>query len=496
MRRFLFLLMLVLVSFSTVTHFVPATLFGQDPAGSKSDQADGESKKKETVEAKLKPMVVYESFDGIFESTRTHEVKTSFETWTDLMIDSVVEEGTAVTAGQEILKFDREKIDKAVVEAEFAFSNANFAMETAALEKKEADETFELDRESAERKWTNTKVDFEYYKSVLLPQKQKDIDYEEKTAAYMLEYSQDELNQLEQMYTEDELTEESEEIVLKRARRSVESAERSRDRTMLRVQRQREFDVPREQTQKEEALKREQIGFQRSQITLPIKKKKTEIALAQAEFALKNKQENLKELRRDQQKMTLTAPADGILYYGRSQRGKWVGAQGSSARRLEPFKKVPANAAIFTIVDVSQLMIRANLDESKLDSLSPRMRGKALIKAAGNTTITVMIKSVSRIPLDDGKFDCQIMAENIPAGAAVMPGMSCKLSFLVHENQQAVVVPKASVFSDDENVTHYVYLKEGDEFKRQEVTVGHSSGDDIEIVSGISAGDSIAKSKP
>ena len=141
-------------------------------------------------------------------------------------------------------------------------------------------------------------------------------------------------------------------------------------------------------------------------------------------------------------------------------------------------------------------MIRANLDESKLDSLSPRMRGKALIKAAGNTTIPVMIKSVSRIPLDDGKFDCQIMAENIPAGAAVMPGMSCKLSFLVHENQQAVVVPKASVFSDDENVTHYVYLKEGDELKRKEVTVGHSSGDDIEIVSGISAGDSIAKSKP
>ena len=327
MRRFLFLLMLILVSFSTVTHLVPATIFGQDPAGSKGDQADGEAKKKETVEAKLKPMVVYESFDGVFESTRTHEVKTSFETWTDLMINSVVEEGTAVTTGQEILKFDREKIDKAVVEAEFAFSNANFAMETAALEKKEADETFELDRESAERKWTNTRVDFEYYKSVLLPQKQKDIDYEEKTAAYMLEYSQDELNQLEQMYTEDELTEESEEIVLKRARRSVESAERSRDRTMLRVQRQREFDVPREQTQKEEALKREQIGFQRSQITLPIKKKKTEIALAQAEFALKNKQENLKELRHNQQKMTLTAPADGILYYGRSQRGKWVGTR-------------------------------------------------------------------------------------------------------------------------------------------------------------------------
>ena len=84
----------------------------------------------------------------------------------------------------------------------------------------------------------------------------------------MLEYSQDELDQLEKMYTEDELTEESEEIVLKRARRSVESAERSRDRSLLRVQRQREMDVPREKIQKEEALKRDQVSYDRSQITL------------------------------------------------------------------------------------------------------------------------------------------------------------------------------------------------------------------------------------
>ena len=118
-------------------------------------------------------------------------------------------------------------------------------------------------------------------------------------------------------------------------------------------------------------------------ITLPIKKQKTEIALAQSEFAFANKQERLKDIQSDQKKMILTAPANGVVYYGRCVRGKWVGVAGAAARRLEPHKKVPQHAVAMTIVEVSQMMIRANLDEAELESLTPRMRGKAMIKAAG-----------------------------------------------------------------------------------------------------------------
>ena len=149
-----------------------------------------------------------------------------------------------------------------------------------------------------------------------------------------------------------------------------------------------------------------------------------------------------------------------------------------------------------TVVDVSQMMIRASLDEAELESLTPRMRGKALITAAGTKTVPVMIKSISRIPLDDGKFDCQLTAENLPADGTVMPGMTCKLSFQVYENKQALIVPKDSVFSDDDNVSHYVFVVQDGEPKRQAVTVGHTVGNDTEILSGLADGDKITKTKP
>ncbi len=489
----------------------PSYLLGQDKAAAKesastpddkasdekADEKKADEKKKiATVEAKIKPIIVYESFDGVFESTRTHEVETDFETWTDLKIKSVVEEGSAVSAGQELLQLDTESIEKAVTEAQFAVRNSEFDLENARLTMQEVESTFELDESNAERKWANAQEDYKYYQTVQLPQRMKDIEYSAKTAGYFLEYSKDELDQLQQMYNEDELTEESEMIVLKRAQRSVESAERSMERTMRRVNRDRETEVSREKIQREDAIKRDQISHTRSEITLPIKKQKAEIALAQAEFSHANKVKKLNELLTDQKKMALQSPADGILYYGRSKRGKWVGAAGSAARRLEAEKKVAANAAIMTIVDVSQMMVRANLDEAKLDSLAPRLRGKAQIKSAGKTTVPATIKSISRIPMDDAKYDCQIMVENLPSDASVMPGMGCKLSFLVYENKNSIVVPKASVFSDDGGISNYVFVVDGESSTRKEVTVGHTSGTDVEIIDGLKDGDKIAKAKP
>jgi multidrug efflux pump subunit AcrA (membrane-fusion protein) len=124
------------------------------------------------------------------------------------------------------------------------------------------------------------------------------------------------------------------------------------------------------------------------------------------------------------------------------------------------------------------------------------MQGKAHIKSAGKTTVPAQINSISRIPMDDGKYDCQIMVENLPTDTTVMPGMGCKLSFLVYENENAIVVPKASVFSDDGGISNYVYIVDGETSTRKEISVGHTSGTNVEVVEGLKDGDKIAKAKP
>ena len=455
-----------------------------------------EKKKTPTVKVSTEPMTAFESFGGTFESTEMKEVKAEFETWSDLKIEEVVEQGAVVTSGQVLMKLDTQSIQKAIKEAEFALKSAEFDLESAKLDMKEANETFELDKALAERTRENAKQDYEYYLNTQLPDRMDDLAFSEKSAGYFLEYSKDELDQLEQMYTEDELTEESEEIVLKRARRSVESAERNKKRSLRRVERDRQTNVPREKIAREESLKRSELAFQRSMATLPVSKQKKEIALAKAEFNFQEKARKLAELKQDFANMVVKSPAAGIVYYGKCNRGKWTGGTGSPKRSLKPEKKVVANSVLMTIVDVGKVMVRADLSETQVNSLSPGMRGKAKLNTASANVIPATIKSLTRIPLDTGKYDCQVVVENIPADGKIMPGMGCKLSFSVYENQAALVAPKASVFSDDGGVTHYVYVVSGDESTRKVVTVGRVSGGNIEILDGLTDGDEIAKSKP
>jgi len=197
-------------------------------------KAEDESKKDapETIEITSEPMRDVSVLSGILESTAATEVKVDIKKWSDLKISKVVDQG-AVSAGDIILEFDTESIDKAIVEAEFALKTAEFAHQLAELESKSAKQSVEQDLELAKHDWKVAQEDYEYYKSVTIPERQIDLEFSEKSAGYYLEYAQDELDQLTQMYTEDELTEESEAIVLKRAQRSVESSTRWRDRSMM-----------------------------------------------------------------------------------------------------------------------------------------------------------------------------------------------------------------------------------------------------------------------
>ena len=59
----------------------------------------------------------------------------------------------------------------------------------------------------------------------------KSVDFPLKGAQFQLDYAQDELDQLEKMYEADDLTEDTEEIVLKRSRTEVDFAKFNLEQT-------------------------------------------------------------------------------------------------------------------------------------------------------------------------------------------------------------------------------------------------------------------------
>ncbi len=455
------------------------------------DEKKKETKKLETVEVVTKPFRVFKTLEGLLESEAATEIKTDFKTWTDLKIKTVAKQGK-VSQGDTLVEFDTESIDKAITEAEFELGSAKFSQQLTSLDAQRSVETFELEKAIAKLAWQSAQEDNEYYKETTIPQREKDLKYNEKTAGYYSEYAKDELDQLTQMYTEDELTEESEAIVLKRAKRDVESAEFYRDMSLRQIERSRKFQNPRSDKRQEQSFTRSRMEFEKSKVVLPIEKEKSKIAIAKANFQLSQKEKALKELVEDRTKMTIKSETGGVLFYGECDRGKWSGK-----RNLKRDSKLPAKAVVMTVVDTNQLIIRASADEASLSSFTVGLSGKAKFAAADDKVVPCTITSVERIPLEDGKYDCKVTVQNIPADANLIPGMGCKMNFLTYVNNDAMVVPKKSVFSDDNEFTHYVYLAEDEgEPRKVDVVVGKTGGDEIEILKGLSAGDRITKKKP
>ena len=489
-----YLSMLLLFAFALAVVQSPCSAIAQDatPQEEKAEKKEGDdkdekTKEPKTIKLKTKDLAIYKTVDGVVESTRVTEVETDFEQWSDLVIGSIRPQGT-VSVGDELIGFETDKIDKALAEAELSLAGAKLDAEDATLSMNEVTKTAELNKKIADTEWKQSQEDHAYYFKTEKPEQIKSLEFSERSAGWGIENAQEELDQLKKMYNEDQLTEESELIVLKRAERSLERTKFYNEQGRVSRQRAREVELPRTDFEKNNELMLAQLAHEKFVITSQIKKSRTEIALKKSEFELGEKAKKHKELVGDRDKMSIKATAGGLLYYGSCNRGKWSGAGRSGSREMTPGQMVPVNTVIMTIVDPASIIIRGDLDEELVGLVKTGMSGTVKMTAT-KQTFAATANVPMAIPLDSGKFDVKFQPAQ---GVSLLPGATCKVSLLVHEAKNQLVAPKDSVFSDDE-INHYVFLADGSKVM---VTVGMESDDDVEILEGLSAGQEILEKKP
>ncbi len=457
-------------------------------------EADVETKASaETVKVQVRPLVVYQKLDGVMESSNEAPVTLKSNGWSDFEIAELVPQGQQVSKGDQLIQFDSRAINKAVRDMELVQRELERDLAAKRLEAAQAAKRFELSKTIADQNMQNARDDYEYYLNVERPQRLKDLEYSLQVATYGLEYAQEELQQLMQMYNEDELTEESERIVLKRAQRSVDSAKRNLVKRRESVDKSKTVEIPREDFQQKNSLDQQTLDYAKNMLQLPHEKEMAKVALQKAEFALEEGATKLKELVDDRKLMTLQSPMNGLVYFGQNVNGKWQGVTGTASRVLELGKKIPANKVVMTIVDPNQLTVRGSLPEDRLSVVEVGALGKGAMKSDKNMIFSVELSSLEKVPSGTGTYACHFKLIDFENDQQkVLPGMNCSLALKLYSNDRASMVPKASVFSDN-GIAHYVYKPDG---QRQAVVLGFSDGDDVEVISGLKAGDSILKSKP
>jgi len=444
----------------------------------------------EVITLTTSPLVQKAKVSGVVESTRETPVEFNLKRWTDLTVVRVVPHGTAVKAGDVLIELETKDLKKKIDELKRAHPAKELELAAAELDLEKAEKATPLSLEKAMREKMQAEQDLVHFEDESRPMQERGAREDVKEVTEALAYAQEELNQLKKMYEKDDLTEETEEIILRRAENSVARYQWMLEQAKARTERTLNVSLPREHENLKRSLEMRQIEWRAGEKAMRDGLEKTRLATEAKRREMEESILSLAEHEQDLAAMRVTAPHDGVVYYGMNQRGKWTTAS-LVDRKLIPGGKLAMREVAMTVSDPTKPKVRLQLKEDQLKDLAGGQRGTVSLKWKPDFTFPATLETIGYVPFADQTFDAMAKIA-VPEGApALYPGMTVEAEFVVYESKAAILVPKAAVTGEGQGA--HVTLPDG---KTARVKTGRTEGDKVEILEGLKAGDKIRSPIP
>jgi len=483
--------LLNLCTFATLLA-TPLTGYAQEAAAKPAEAKKPAAPPAPVTEVKKEDFRVTVTLPAVFEGTKLTPVSVDPKAWSDLTVLSAVEHGSRVKKGTRLVQLDLKALEDQVETLQAADKTARLTLQTAIDGLANLEKTTPLELEATRRAKRQSDQDLERWLKVGRTREEETYKRNTESSARQLEYAQEELNQLQKMYDEDDLTEETEEIILKRAKTSVENAKYylklstdSRDYAL-------ETSIPRKHQSAVDQNRRATLAYELASKTIPrsLALKRLEIEKAKTDAAKASKK--LGELKRDLAVLKdISSPVDGVVYYGQSKNGNWTSAE--AAKKLVVGGKLSAKLPFMTIVADGDLRAQTTVPEDKL----------AIIKQGARGYLTPVSDPLLRIPARLGKINyasspvgfTTSASIEVPEGAKLMPGMKGKLTFITADRKGVLTVPVSAISRDGKQ--SFVYLpKEGADPEKRQVVTAETDGKKVAILKGLAENDKVLTVAP
>ncbi len=438
---------------------------------------------------------------GVIEAENMATVTIEPEAWTQLKVVEAVDHGARVRQGETLVTLETDQLEEAIEELESAHRLSELSLEQKRVDLRHVTKSLPMEVRSSELARKQAREDLDHFLKVGRAETEKNLQFLVKRTRNYLEYQKEELRQLEKMYGADDLTEETEEIVLQRQRDTVEFAIFSLERAKVSRDQWLGMRLPRREEGVRNRVARQDLTWEKAKLTLPMMLEKKRLELAGLEHKLEKTARRLEKLRRDRDLMTILTPADGLVYYGQFVRGKWPGSS-VMAKRLEKGGLVPAGEVLMTVVLPLPFVLRATVPEKELGHLNEGARGTATPTAYSEVELPATIRWLSGIPIGPGSFEALIELEEAGPSPRLLPGMTCAVKFTPFKAPDALTVPARAVFTDGtkENASRhgkfvFVVLENGEHEKRTVKTGKTVQGKTI-ILEGLKQGARVLLERP
>ena len=202
--------------------------------------------------------------------------------------------------------------------------------------------------------------------------------------------------------------------------------------------------------------------------------------------------EKIKEAKlvRQIERCILKAPADGIVVYA-NDPNRFGGQQ---QLQIEEGATVRERQKIFSLPDVNKMRVNTKVHESMLERITPGLRSLIRVEASAGQELRGRVASIAPMA-DSGSFfssdikvyTTYVTIEGDTSKFSLRPGMNAQVEILVDEKPDVMSVPVQAILPFKGK--QYVFIKDGDGFRRVEVTTGISNDSHVEIKTGLKTGD-------
>lgn len=185
-------------------------------------------------------------------------------------------------------------------------------------------------------------------------------------------------------------------------------------------------------------------------------------------------------------------PGDLSSLLGGASAAGTGGPEAGVSNQVSAGSQVKSGTAIATIVDMSEIGLVAEVDETDILLVKDGLEAEAELDAAPGAKLAATVKAIDVLPTPNSRGAVAYKVHLVLSSSGVQPrpGMSALVRLRVREADNAVAVPAAAVFNAEGK--DWVWVRTGDgRAQKREVRIGVAGRDLLEITNGLGDGERV-----
>src|SRR5262249_52650906 len=152
--------------------------------------------------------------------------------------------------------------------------------------------------------------------------------------------------------------------------------------------------------------------------------------------------------------------------------------------------------SIFTLPDLDRMKVKVKIHESVIKKVKLGLPVTITVDALGsNVTMHGTVKTVATLAQSEWRssvkeYVTEVSIDDLPTNGGLKPGMTGEVRILIETRSDVLLVPVQAVTERESKA--YAYVRGRGGASRREVTIGEANEQFVQIMEGLSEGESVA----